>query len=71
MSLIPTDTSKTTRSLERKAGRRCIDCDREAQHNGAHRDGGWSPFWCQPCDEERIARITKSLEDIGGRSARG
>lgn len=64
MSLIPTNTSQSMRTLERKAGRKCIDCDREAQHKGAHREGGWSPLWCQPCDEDRIARITASLEEI-------
>lgn len=48
-------------------GRQCTNegCTREASHNLNHRDGGWSPFWCPECDEERVARIDKGFAEIG------
>ena len=38
-------------------GRPCIEkgCDRPA---GTH----WSPLWCQPCNTERMDRISRNLE---------
>lgn len=24
----------------------------------------WTPYWCPPCDEERIDRITAQIEDL-------
>ena len=24
----------------------------------------WGPHWCLPCDKKRLARITKSMEEI-------
>ena len=40
-------------------GKPCIEpgCDRPA---GTH----WSHLWCQPCNAERMRRITSTLHDI-------
>lgn len=39
------------------SGRTCIEkgCDRPAGTK-------WSPYWCQPCNAERMDRISKALE---------
>lgn len=39
------------------SGRKCIDC-------GGPAGTRWGPYWCPPCDEKRLDRITASLESI-------
>lgn len=65
-NLIPTNIRAPMADLEHTPGRECIErgCANEAQHEGQHRAGGWSPLWCLPCDETRIARISASLEKL-------
>lgn len=40
---------------------KCDTCkDEITEHNKAHD----TPYWCAECDEKRVAKITKSLEEI-------
>lgn len=44
-------------------GKPCIEkCGRVA---GTY----WSPYWCQPCNVERMDRISASMEGIAARFA--
>lgn len=40
-------------------GKPCIE-------KGCTRPAGtyWSPYWCQPCNSQRMARITKALDAL-------
>lgn len=44
---------------EHHTGRPCIE-------PGCERPAGtwWSPHWCQPCNAERLRRISSHLDDI-------
>jgi hypothetical protein len=44
-------------------GRLCIE-------PGCYRLAGtaWSPHWCQPCNAERMRRITRQLEALHARA---
>lgn len=40
-------------------GKLCVE-------RGCERPAGtaWSSYWCQPCNAERMRRITRQLEDL-------
>ena len=40
-----------------RSGRACVKCGEPA-------GTAWSPYYCQPCNAERLRRITASLEQI-------
>jgi hypothetical protein len=63
MSEIPSyrDPSHPRNGPKHHTGARCVEgCGRPA-------GTAWSPFWCQPCNAERIERVQMALETAANR----
>jgi len=53
------DPENDANGPEHHTGGPCIEsgCDRQA-------GTAWSPYWCQPCNAERMDRISRNLSEI-------